>query len=229
MIISRPTAKTHIGVGLYSFADAAQIAGLHPATLGHWVDQRKGLIPRFLDPAEKTLTFVELMELHFIKLFRAEGVSLQTIRKASTVAAKRFKTDYPFCVKRFDTDGRTIFATLAGKDDSNTELVEDLRRSQYVFASVLRPFFKRLDYRGSMEVSRYWPLEKSGGIVLDPKRKFGKPIVADCGITTRSLFDAFEAGKEKTVTSVAKWFDVPVSAVESAVTYEESLRREVLL
>jgi len=216
------TKHPHVGVGLYSLSDAARILNAPPSTLRYWIKPDSGFIHRHFDPSEKTLTFNELMELHFVKLFTEEGVSVQTIRKAAEAAAKKYRTTYPFSVKRFDTDGKTVFATLV--DDETDEVrIEDLRRGQYVFEHILRPFFRKLDYDTSIEPSRFWPMEKAGRIVLDPTRKFGKPIDADTGIPTRTLYDAVKAARGRSTASVADWFGIPVAAVDAAVEFERSI------
>ena len=153
--------SSRLGVGLYSLAEAARIVGSPPNTIRRWASQREGLVPRHFDPAEHTLTFVELMELHFIKMFRGENVSLQTIRKVLRTASQQFNTAYPFSVKRFDTDGVTIFATLIGEEREDV-LIEDMRNGQLVFENVIRPFFRKLEYHGSQEVARFWPLDHAG-------------------------------------------------------------------
>jgi uncharacterized protein (DUF433 family)/DNA-binding transcriptional MerR regulator len=217
-----------VGKGLYSLTEAAQLLGVSNAKARRWADPQAGLVRRILDPAEQVLTFVELMELHFIRLFREEGVSLPAIRKAAQAASKKFRTSHPFAVKRFDTDGRSIFATLVD-EDRDAVLVEDLRSGQYVFESVIRPFFRKLDYRGAQEVCRYWPMDKQHRVVLDPERQFGAPIDAPSGVPTRSLYDAVSAGRGQSKALVADWFNVPVEAVEAAMDFEESLKRRALL
>ncbi len=221
---TKPEKRSHLGVGLYSLGEAARIVGADRSKVRRWLRPEDQLVPRVLDPRERTVTFVELMELHFIQMFRAAGVSLQTIRRVSQTAANRFETNYPFSVKRFDTDGRTVFATLLKEHESEL-IVEDLRCGQYVFDQVMRPFFKKLDYHGVDEVARYWPLEKKSRVVLDPDRKFGKPIDAETGVQTRALYDATVAGEGQDYAEVAKWFDVPLAAVESAVAFEHSLAK----
>jgi uncharacterized protein (DUF433 family) len=214
--------KSHVGVGLYSIAEASRILRAPPSSIHRWASPALGLVPRYFDSDEKTITFLELMELQFVRMFRAEGVSLQTIRKASLAAGKKYDTSYPFCVKRFDTDGKTIFATLVSKE-SDQEVIEDLKRGQLVFQEILKPFFRKLEYRGSIEPARFWPNEKAGRIVLDPARKFGKPIEAETGIPTRTIYDAVNAGEGHSHAAVAHWFGIPVSAVDAAVNFERSL------
>ena len=227
---------SYVGMGLYPLPDAARLIGVAPTKLRRWVRdyeytandktyKHHSLIKRRFGETELTLTFLELMELHFIKMFRSKGVSMPTIRKAAEAAAKRFRTDYPFALKRFDTDGRKIFVTLqketVGKEKGT--IVEELGYGQQVFEQIMRPFFKKLEYRGAREVVRYWPLERSGGIVLDPQRKFGRPIDAGTGIPTQALYSAFKADERQNEQAVAKWFDVPLRAVKSAIRFERSL------
>ena len=220
MIAKKPSS--HLGVGLYSLAEASRLVGAPASTISNWTSPEVGLVPRQLDPQEKTITFIELMELHFIKLFRKEGVSLQTIRKTSAAAAALFGTEYPFAVKRFDTDGKTVFATLVDEQSDST-LVEDLKKGQLVFETLMKPFFRKLDYHNNDAVSRFWPRDKTGRIVLDPARKFGKPIDAETGIATRVIYDAILAGNGQDRATVADWLGIPIEAVEAAVAFEQSL------
>lgn len=220
------SATNFLGRGAYSVADAARIVGRHYNTIRRWISTDGGIITRTYDPNVHTISFAELMELHFIDMFEAEGVSFQTIRRAAQIAAKQFDTDYPFTVKRFDTDGKTIFSTLrdeVGKSRRKKVLVQDLKIGQYVFESIMKPFFRKLEY-GKSDISRYWPMSKRGRVVLDPSRGFGQPIDDKTGIPTKSLYDAVQAGGGQSLKEVAAWFDVPESAVKAAVTFEKSLK-----
>ena len=210
---------SRIGVGLYSIPEAARLIKVSSQRVQSWLSPEEGLIHRVLPPNEKTITFLELMELHFVHMFREAGVSLQTIRRAAKTAAEHFGCDHPFTVHRFDTDGRTIFATLIGKEKKR-RLVEDLKHGQYVFETVMRPFFKKLEYHQDDAV-RFWPLTRAGRIVLDPQRHFGKPIDSSTGVPTRALYCAIKAGDDP--ATVATWFNVPAVAVSAAVKFEESL------
>ncbi len=226
----------YLGIGLYSFPEAARIIGVRPPTLRRWAKEYRYtsrnttylhqlVIPRHFGPNDATITFLELIELLFVKMFRAEGVSMQAIHKASQRAAQIFGTPYPFAVQRFDTDGKYLFATL-GEESGNQEIVEDLTRGQLAFDTVVRDLFRKLDYRGNSDALRFWPLAHDGRVVLDPERSFGKPIDAETGVPTEALFDAVMAGDGQSHAEVAAWFDVPIAAVEAAVTYERMLSEE---
>ena len=222
-----------VGVGLYSIPDAARIIGLKPAILRRWVSEytytshgvtyrHRPVVPPRLSGTKGVLTFLELIELLFVKQFRAEGVSMQVIRKAAQAAARKFDTPYPFAVRHFDTDGRSIFETLKAQPDGEA-IVEDLARGQYVFDIVVRPFFRKLDYSDAGIVLKFWPLDREGRVVLDPEREFGAPIDEETGVPTRALFDAVRSGGGQSCETVAAWFEVPLAAVEAAVRYESML------
>jgi len=168
------------------------------------------------------MTFVELMEVMFVQMFRKEGVSLQAIRKAVDAAAAKFKAKHPFAVKRFDTEGRTIFATLRGKSEDR-EMVEDLAKGQLCFQSIIKPFFRKIEYRDDTEAMRFWPLNRNGRVVLDPARRFGQPIDAETGVPTAALAKAVKAGGGQDVHEVADWFQVPLEAVKAAISFENTL------
>jgi uncharacterized protein (DUF433 family)/DNA-binding transcriptional MerR regulator len=213
----KSTESLRFGVGLYSIRDAARLLQVPVGTVRRWISVKDGVVTCTFDLHERTLTFLELMELHFIKLFRDQNVSLQTIRKAAKTAEKRFGNPHPFALHRFDTDGRTIFATLIG---SEKRLVEDLRHGQYVFDTVVRPFFKKLEYSQDRAI-RFWPLGVGQRVVLDPERQFGTPIDDATAVPTSALFLAVQAGDDP--VAVAQWFKVPLAAVRAAIAFEQPL------
>ncbi|HZP82280.1 MAG TPA: DUF433 domain-containing protein [Chthonomonadaceae bacterium] len=226
-----------LGVGLYTLPEAARLLQISPTKLRRWAEgypfvssgQRRTAEPiirrdlQALD-GEPVLTFNDLLELYMIKLFRDAGVSLQTIRAAAEQAARMYRTNHPFAIKRFETDGKRIFATLQEQGVEGVAkptLLQDLNLSQMVMDSIARPFFRRIEYR-EFEPLRYWPNGKDGHIVLDPQRAFGKPIDARSGVPTAVLYEMARGGEP--VENIARWYDMDVEAVEEAVAYEVTLK-----
>jgi uncharacterized protein (DUF433 family) len=224
MVAVRAGKSGHVGVGLYSLSEAARMLHVPTTTLHRWIDPAEGLIARSLDPKEEIITFAELMEAHFVALFRSEGVSPHIIRKAAQKASKKYDCKYPFSFKRFDTDGRNIFATIKNETTGKTDL-EDIAKGQIVFEKIMRPFFKKLEYNSMQELQRFWPLHKKGRIVLDPDRKFGKPIDAESGVAYQTILDALNAGQGQSPTEVARWLDIPMAAIIAAKKFEEFLAK----
>lgn len=219
----------YLGVGLYPLSVAARILGVHPSTVRSWVRsgpyttrghsyERIPVIKRHFSE-ESPLTFHELVELMFVKLFRQEGVPMHTIRKAAHRAAELFSSDYPFTLRRFDTDGKHIFATLKSEENS-PETLQDIGRGQYAFEQFVRPFFRKLQYEDQGELVALWPKERKGRVVIDPNRDFGSPIDAETGVPTAALYKATLV-EGQTAADVAFWFDVPIEAVEAAIDFEQ--------
>jgi uncharacterized protein (DUF433 family) len=58
-------------------------------------------------------------------------------------------------------------------------------------------------------------------VVVDPARVFGRPIVVEGGVPTEVLADAVRA--EGSPARVAKLYEVPLAAVQDALTFERQL------
>jgi uncharacterized protein (DUF433 family) len=232
MMVDLGTASVRlVGVGIYTVKEAARLVGANAITVSRWLrgyrfptkwsgqGQSPPLFHTELPEVEGKLAigFLDLIELLFIKAFRSEGVSLPTIRLAARKAAKKWKNDHPFCLKRFATDGRTIFATVA--DGLDKDQVLELTRSQLGFKSILNPYLKNMDY-SKLGVDRWWPLGKDKVVFLDPRIAFGKPVVTAHNVPTESIWDAVRVNRS--LSEVAKWFDLPVSEVQAAVDFEMS-------
>lgn len=223
-----PMTPSYLGNGLYSIADAADIIRIPADRLRHWVrgyyygpalakKQQVPVVPRFYGGTSEPLAFVELIELLFVAEFRHSNLTMQYIRKAAAMARRQFGTHYPFAVKRFSTDGREIFATIDFEGHPKT-VTHEIVHGQVVFDNIVRRYFKyHLDIEGDF-AKRYWPLGRRGRVVVDAGRAFGAPIDAETGVPTEVLMDGVDAGDSP--EEVAKWFDVPLKAVQAAVKYE---------
>ena len=160
----------------------------------------------------------------FIRLFHGEGVSIYTIRAAALEAQRDFNNTHPFSVKQFDTDGKGIFATLEYKKIegiTRSKVLKDLKLSQIVMDEIARPYFRNLEY-GDIGVIRYYPLGAEKGIVLDPKRSFGKPIDEASGVSTYVLYQMAKTGEAR--QDIAAWYGVSEESVSHAVEYESLLK-----
>ncbi|WP_075359130.1 DUF433 domain-containing protein [Caballeronia sordidicola] len=222
------------GVGLYTFHEASRLTKIPIRDLRRWLDGYS-----YRDKAQETsvsvpplwktelaqdemdgITFHDLLEIRFVQAFRKSGVSLQTIRLASRMARELFAMPYPFTSRRFQTDGRTIFAS-AMEETGETELL-DLVRRQYAFRKVIEPsLYHGIEFDQNQLATRWYPSHRSKAVMLDPEVSFGKPVVADGAVRTEILYDAVLAEGNKNL--VARLYEVPVAAVDAAIAFEESL------
>jgi uncharacterized protein (DUF433 family) len=220
-----------VGIGLYSFPEAAKLTGIDSSRLRRWLhgysyhpkgEEAKRSAPLWESPLLKdqldAISFGDLLEVRFVEAFRQHGVSLHTIRVAAQHARELFHTVYPFTNRRFQTDGRAVFAE-AIRETGDVEMI-DLGKKQYVFDKVVRPsLYTGIEFGADDLAKRWFPVTNSRAVVLDPKIAFGKPIVTDVGIRTDVLYESFLVEQDK--HTVARLYKVPVSAVEQAVRFEQ--------
>ncbi len=222
-----------IGLGIYSVPEAGRLTGIKSRTIRRWLrgysykvgDELHHSSEVVLADLRQTkeafaLSFRDLIEVRFVQAFRRHGVSWKTLRAASCLGQKMLQTTHPFSTKAFRTDGKKIFAELA--DGSRDPKLLDLLDNQYVFREILAPhLYSGLERSPDDEVLRWWPMNRTGLVVLDPGRSFGQPIINEEGVSTWVLAKAFEA--EESINRVAGWFDVKPASVRAAVTFENRL------
>lgn len=218
-----------IGLGVYTPAEAALYTGIPAKDIRRWMFGYRaegraypGLWRSELSAVDPALLgFHDLLEIRFVQAFRRHGVSLQAIRAASIAARDIFQQRYPFTCTRFQTDGRSIFATVFA--ETGDEAMLDLIKRQYAFRQVINPaLYDGIDYTVEGSALRWYPMKQSKAVVLDPSRSFGKPILSANGVDTATLYHAFLA-EERSIKRVAVTFEVPEAAVDAAVRFERRI------
>lgn len=223
-----PDGDNVIGMGVYTVQAAARLTRVPPARIRAWVFGQGGqptIIPE-LDPVDgqEALSFVNLIEVLFLRDLRGERVSLQAIRRMAEIARLVLAAPHPFATHRFHTDGRTIFIetaretldrSLVNLSDGNGAMLEVLERS----------FRRSVAFKGVDGMASAWqPSDALTRIVLDPRRQFGQPIDRESGVPTEVLAAALKA-EQGNVDRVASWWEVPVEAVREAAEFEMLLHR----
>lgn len=223
-----------IDVGFYTVPEAARLVHAHTSSVRRWLKgyrfpARGGTAssePVFQPDlpvleGRWALTFLDLVELLFIKAFREKGVSLPTIREAAKHASRVWQTSHPFSLKRLYTDGRSVFADVESR--TGDEALMDLAKSQYQFSRVISPYLEQLEFNPDGGAARWWPAGKNGRVVISPDVAFGRPVTQEKNIPTEVLYDAYET--LESFGEVARWYEVSAATVRAAVRYEKSLNR----
>lgn len=219
--------ESMLGNGVYSFPEAAALTQLPTKRVRGWFadaggggNPRRGVF-RSDYGREGAISFLDLIEVLVAGNLREQGVSLQAIRKVHNILGAELGTGHPFSHEMLFTDGQRVFLSKA-KDAREEQMIEILSR-QHVFPRVLLPYLKQVSYDDATQLARLWaPFE---GIVIDPARRFGKPIVASCGIAVRILVSAYRANG-RDAERVAAWYGITTEEVLSAVGYETEYLRE---
>jgi uncharacterized protein (DUF433 family) len=218
--------------GAYGVPEAARVAHLQPTRVRRWLGgydfkSQKGerrhsdpVFPREHEGAKLALTFMDLIEVLYVSAILAHGVSMHTVRLVHREARDEFKVRHPFAIKRFETDGRTIFHRFV---EAGAEHLVDRKRFQTAFTIVVDPLMKKVDYHDlTQDAARYWPLGRTRPVMIDPGRSFGEPVVTS-GVPTRVLYNARRGGDPK--ERIARWYSVSVDEVVAAIEFEKSLSR----
>lgn len=228
---------THLlGAGLYPLIQAARLVGVEARSVRRWLkgyswsyrDGRSSSGPLWTLQyssddelgAEQVLGFHDLLELRAVAKFIEHGVPLKVIRATIDRATKQFGT-HPLHTQGFKTDGRKIFHDAIELTGERT--LVDFQGKQIVFDAVIRPsLFAGIDYAASGQAQRWFPVQGHKVIVLDPRKQFGEPIIADVGVPTDTLAAAVkaESGDRK---RVAMLYRVTPAAVTAAVNFERRL------
>jgi uncharacterized protein (DUF433 family) len=224
--------STYFNTVLYTVPEASRLTGVSRGRIRRWLrgyryrSRKKSYTSLPLwrgqwEPIDHTLAlgFLDLIEIRFVDAFRKAGVSWAMLRRANERPQQMFGGSHPFCTNRFVTDGREIFVELL-EETGETSLLE-IARSQQVFADIVKPFLRDLEFNENEGFVRWWPLGKERLVVIDPKRNFGSPIVVRHGIPTEVLAKATKASHS--ISEVVHWFAVPEEEIRDAVEYEQQL------
>lgn len=213
-----------LGKGVYAVAEAARLARIAPATARRWFlgrpDSESGpvLSPHYRPVGSAiAVSFLDLVDLLVVGRFRERGVPLQTVRRVYRRLRERMRHENPFSDQKLLTDGRLVFIEWC--DDFGDAELEEVLTGQHAFPEVLRKHLVELDYESATGLAKRWRIDD--GVVLDPTRNFGKPIVDEFGIGTRVLAASYAANEDENL--VGDLFGVTPTAVLQAVAFERRL------
>lgn len=214
-----------LGQGVYSMSEAAWLLGVPQPRVAAWFEgwpRRPGslFISDYGGLFDKpTISFLDLVDSTIAVILNTKhGVSMRTMRKLRQNLSALWDTNHPFSRQQFFTDaaGRRIFCTIA-EENGETGFLEILKL-QRAMPEILLPFLSRVEYNEDTKLAELVRL--SGNVVLDPKRKYGKPIVRGTGMPTSILNECYQAMQSFEV--VADWYSVTSEDVEAAVFFETS-------
>ena len=220
---------------LFTPADAERIVGAPASTTRRWLEgytfarkgERRTKGPRLGPSAIRIdgvllMSFLDLVEVHLARIMRRQGVSWSNIDRAAAFFREFWHNPHPFALQRFRSDSRSVFVEL-GRGIGDNSLLQ-LGANQFVFDALIeQSLFDVLDFREDGVPWRLWPHGRDAQVVVDPARSFGQPILDAQGVPVRIITAAY-AANDNSVDHVARWFDLPVQAVEAAIRYEVAAR-----
>lgn len=215
---------------LYPIADAARVVRIHPATLRTWAlgrsyPTRSGQkswspIIRAADPKGGYLSFVNLVELHVLSALRGKQVRVDRIRSATKFIRDEVGTEHPLADVDVHTDCVDIYVEYLGR-------LTNVSSPQTSLRSLVETYLQRVERDEKGLASRLFPITRDDGsnaraIVIDPSRRFGRPVLESTNLETAIVADRFFAG-DSTATLAAD-FGIDEAKVQEAIRFESQLR-----
>ena len=226
--------RNELGRPSYSAAEAGRLAGLTAGRVRRWLrgyEYSYGNAVRGQPPVlqgsgteDPYASFLDLVDLLFVKRFLDHGLSLQKVRRALDEARVVLGTKH-FARQTFFTDGGKIFLQLqeAALKEGGDAILELMSGGQWVIAPVIRGLAQQIDFDSTEGLARRWyPLGRNRPVVLDPMVSFGAPSIAGRGVKTINIHDLFIA-EDESLTAVRTWWGLTDAEVQAAVDFERQL------
>ena len=228
-----------IGIGVYTPAEAAFYARVSTRVMARWIfgdKQGKPVIKRQLnDPSEKVVTFMDFIQTLAIREIRnRHRLPLPKIREGVEEATTRYNIEYPlarqhtiylFSDQKGEAHGEILIRRPGDTDGIEEKYVQVTGRAKgnLMIPSVVELFLKDLRFDPETGfASEYTPMTDDGArIVLNPRLRFGEPVVYPGGYTAETLWHA--TNTEGGIQQAADAFGVSVGEVNLANKYFDYL------
>ena len=165
----------------------------------------------------KAVSFHTLIEFYVMIQFAEAGVKTREVLKAHKTLAAYYNTAFPFAFKKvlkgMSTDGKKVYF-----EDSGCIITADgTKQLNLEFVKLL---FKKIDFDSDQLASRFWPMGKESAVQVDPKRKFGHPVIGGHNIYPETIYGMYKAGDE--VDFIAFLYKLTPQEVNDAIDYYDA-------
>jgi uncharacterized protein (DUF433 family) len=215
---------------LYSLAEAARIVRMKPSTVRTWAlgrsyptSQGAKSWPPLIHAADtkaRRLSFANLVELHVLSSLRDKEVRVERIRSASQFIRGALKVEHPLADVDAHTDSIDIYVEYLGR-------LINASTSTFALRPMVERYLERIDRDARGLANRLYPITRDDGdcpraILIDPARRFGRPVLAAANIETSVIAERFFAGELP--SSIAADLQVTEVDVFEAARFEHQLR-----
>jgi uncharacterized protein (DUF433 family) len=169
---------------------------------------------------DEVLTFLDLVELMFIRGLRATGRSFPMIHDAHRVLSRLLENEHPFALKGCFSDPGGIYALL--EKEGKADLLIELRGAgQIAMWPTLRGYLHQLDFDLDNLAERWYPAGRASPVVVDPRISFGAPVIAGTRVETAVIAELYQG--DDSIDELAWLYDLKPAQIRAAVDYERSL------
>lgn len=225
--MSKAQSSVDINGGFYTVAEAARLLGMLSSQRIHRMisPTERGAPPVVMRDFQKLgpqheLSFLDVIEIRFVEHFRQARISLQSLRLAAKNAREVLGVPHPFATSaKFQTDRKKVFLETA--EEAGDRVLLDLMTKQVAIYDVIERSFERnltFDLNGVAACWQPSPGE-APNVVVAPVWAFGRPVISERKVPTRTLFDSW-LSNDHDLDTVADWFKVKIDEVDEAVRFE---------
>lgn len=172
--------------------------------------------PLIMPPGDgRWLSFANLVEAHTVAAFRGSGVSMQKLRPALAYLAEHLGIVHPLASRHLLTDGVELFFRYL-RQEGDGELIALLnvsRGGQVVFHEAVDRYLRRVEWAVDGYASSLWLAGRDAGLVMDPHRGFGQPVIARRGVQAEAVVRRLLAGESR--RSVAEDFGLELVEIDA--------------
>jgi uncharacterized protein (DUF433 family) len=211
----------------YGAEDAARYLHIPYQTLRYWISNNSDCGP-VIRPARiqpPVLSFMDLLECWVLASLRhKEGLPMRNIRGAVETLREKYNSKHPLAEVEFETDGVYLFTRDA------LGLVNLSRRDQRALEGIMKAYLRRIDRDIEGIARRLYPFTRASYlrtkahmdvprvVMIDPSVSFGRPVLANSGISTAVLASRYRGGDS--IAALAKEYDRKTTEIEEAVQWE---------
>lgn len=217
---------------LYGVPDAARIVRVPAETVRSWVfgrayatrngDRHWPALVKAADREGRRLSFTNLVELHVLSVLRGKQVRVEHIRSATRFIREQMGTEHPLADVDTQTDSVDLYVDYLGRLVNASKWQAELR-------PMVERYLQRIDRDEHGLARRLFPVTRDGDdagpqlVVIDPARRFGRPVLTTANVETAIIGERFRAGDS--TGALALDFGVEEDAIEEALRFEAQLRR----
>ena len=168
------------------------------------------------------INFKTLIEFYTFYHLKESGLSSQRIKKIHDDLSIELNTIYPFASKIYiekvkDGTSDKLVAKRKVYYEIGQSFIQANKKRQQDIKLFLTPFFNKIEFNNVDVAERYFPLENSKTVVIDPKFQFGQPTITGTRIKAELIHEFFEGGESK--ENICKIYHLQIGQVEDAILY----------
>ena len=216
----------------YSMAEISRLVGVKPWTVRRYLQgyeydyiNSRTIQPPVVkdDTKDKTkyASFLDLIDLIFVREFMRRGFGLPTLRKALDEAREWLGTRHLARSVFFTSGNKEIILELP-KDGCMIKLLTGGQSEMPQIVKMLSDKLEFEDVTGYGFVKRWYPRGEQGLIVIDPRISFGRPTLKGRAVPTHNIYDLY-LGEKKKIAPVSNWFRIPAPEIDAAIKFEQHL------